>query len=112
MEQRDFPSGPYLRKGQTLGSLQQAAQLIHLPLRLLETGSIEVKVLFILADQVFLLLSAISQDFPDKHFYNHVVRNLECRIPETREGTKPESEDYLLHAVLTSRAPRRGWTSR
>jgi len=52
-----------LRNGQALGSLQQAAQLIHLPLRLLETGSTEVKVLFILASQVFLLLSAISRYF-------------------------------------------------
>jgi len=75
--------------------LQQAAQLIHSPLRLLETGSTEVKVLFILADQVSLFLSAIIRDFPDKHFYNHVVRNLKYRIPETREGAKPESEDYL-----------------
>jgi len=41
--------------------LQQAAQLIHSPLRLLETGSTEVKVLLILADQVFLFLSAIIQ---------------------------------------------------
>jgi len=35
---------------------------MHLPLRLSETGSIEVKILFILAGQVFLFLLAISDD--------------------------------------------------
>jgi len=38
---------------------------MHWPLRLLETGSTEVKVLFTLANQVFLLLSAISSYFPN-----------------------------------------------
>jgi len=33
---------------------------MHLPLRLLETGITEVKVLFTLANQVFALLSAIN----------------------------------------------------
>jgi hypothetical protein len=52
-----------------LGSLQHSPQLIHWPLRLLETGSTAVKVLFILAGQVFLFLSAIkgiSQTAPAK----------------------------------------------
>jgi hypothetical protein len=44
-----------------LGNLQHSPQLTHSPLRLLETGSIEVQVLFILADHVFFLfLSAIG----------------------------------------------------
>jgi len=63
MEQWDFPFESYLRKGQTFGSLQQAPQLRHRPLRLLETGRTEVKVLFTLANQVFLLLSTTSPDF-------------------------------------------------
>jgi len=37
---------------------------MHWPLRLLETGNIEVKVLFVLASQVFLL-SAINGYFPN-----------------------------------------------
>jgi hypothetical protein len=36
---------------------------MHLPLRLSETDSIAVKVLLILASQVFLLLSTIGYDF-------------------------------------------------
>jgi len=36
---------------------------MHLPLRLLETGSIDVKVLFIFASQVFFLLTGIIADF-------------------------------------------------
>jgi hypothetical protein len=44
-----------------LGNLQHSPQLTHPPLRFLETGSIEVQVLFILADHVFFLfLSAIG----------------------------------------------------
>jgi len=62
MEQYVLPSGLRFRKGQSFGNLQQAPQFVHCPLRLLETGSIEVKVLFILADQVFLFVSAISND--------------------------------------------------
>jgi hypothetical protein len=61
--QEDFPSGPYFRKGQTLGSRQQAAQLIHSPLRLFETGSTEVNVLFTFADHVFPFLPAIMWHF-------------------------------------------------
>jgi len=88
-----------LRNGQALGSLQQAAQLIHSPLRLLETGSTEVKILFILASQVFLLLSAIIRNFPNNAGRMDSLTN----IPEFCGNAKPESEDYLPHAVLTSR---------
>jgi len=51
----------YLRKGHTLGSLQHAPQLTHRPFRLSQTGNIEVKILFILADHVFFLLPPSSQ---------------------------------------------------
>jgi preprotein translocase subunit SecY len=64
MEQSTLPSGESLMNRQTFGSLQHAPQLTHLPLRLLETGNIEVNVLFILASQVFLL-SAINLYFPN-----------------------------------------------
>ena len=84
-----MPSGLYLRKGHTLGSLQQAPQLIHWPLRLGETGSIEVKVLFILAGQVFFLLLAISND----------VTN----IPKYCNNAKSEFEVYPPCAVLAGR---------
>jgi len=59
MVQYDLPSGLYFRKGQTFGSLQHAPQPTHLPLRFLETGSIAVIVLFVLASHVFLFCSAI-----------------------------------------------------
>jgi len=72
MVQRDFPSTPYLRKGHTFGSLQQAPQRIHRPLRLVDTGRIEVKVRFILASQVFCAASAISRDFV--HISQHTIR--------------------------------------
>jgi len=55
-------SGVNFRNGQTFGSLQHAPQFTHWPLRLSETGNIAVKVLFILASQVFFL-SAISRIF-------------------------------------------------
>jgi len=90
-----------LRNGQALGSLQQAAQLIHSPLRLLETGSTEVKILLILADQVFLFLSAISSHFPN----NATKMDSLTNIPESCENAKPESEDYLctpFSRVLTA----------
>jgi len=64
MVQRDFPSGPYFRKGHTFGSLQHAPQLTHRPLRLVETGRIEVKVRIILASQVFRTASSISKYQP------------------------------------------------
>jgi hypothetical protein len=44
------------------GSLQHAPQLTHWPLRVSETGNIAVKVLFVLASQVFLV-SVIKRYF-------------------------------------------------
>jgi len=41
---------------------------MHSPFRLLETGSIEVKVLFILADQVFLFFLVITGFLRQKQF--------------------------------------------
>jgi hypothetical protein len=58
MEQSDLLSGVNFRNGQTFGSLQHAPQLMHLPVRFSETGNTAVKVLFILASQVFLLLTS------------------------------------------------------
>jgi hypothetical protein len=52
-------SGVNFRNGQTFGSLQQAPQFTHAPLRFFETGNTAVNVLFVLASQVFLL-SAIN----------------------------------------------------
>jgi len=52
---------------------------MHLPLRLLETGSIDVKVLFIFANQVFLLLAGIIADF-----LNNVAKiYISINIPES-----------------------------
>jgi hypothetical protein len=59
MEQNSLPSSPDLINGQTFGSLQQAPQLTQQPWRFSETGNIDVKVLFVLATQVFL--SAITR---------------------------------------------------
>jgi hypothetical protein len=53
MEQWPWPSPVDLRKGQTLGSLQQAPHWTHWPRRRLETGSTDVNVLLIFAAQVF-----------------------------------------------------------
>ncbi|HUT47594.1 MAG TPA: hypothetical protein VMX36_15030 [Sedimentisphaerales bacterium] len=61
MEQRALLSGVNFRNGQTLGSLQQAPQLTHSPLRLSETGSTAVKVLLIFAHQVFACPLAMSK---------------------------------------------------
>jgi hypothetical protein len=55
-------SGVNFKNGQTFGSLQQAPQFTHAPLRFFETGNTAVKVLFVLASHVFLL-SAISSIF-------------------------------------------------
>jgi len=55
MEQSDLLSGVNFRNGQMFGSLQHAPQLMHLPERFSETGNTAVKVLFILASQVFFL---------------------------------------------------------
>jgi len=63
MEQSILLSGVNFRNGQTFGSLQHAPQLTHWPLRLLETGNIAVKVLFVLASHVFLL-SVINRYIP------------------------------------------------
>jgi len=60
MEQSALLSGVNFRKGQTFGSLQHAPQLTHLPVRFSETGKTAVKVLFILASQVFLLGKSYS----------------------------------------------------
>ena len=57
--QKDFPFGLYLRNWQTLGSLQHAPQLLHWPLRFLETANTEVKVLLVLADHVFFFSAII-----------------------------------------------------
>jgi hypothetical protein len=65
MVQRDFPSESHRRKGQTFGSLQQAPQWPHWPVRLLETGNTAVTVLFIFADQVFRVSIAISSNVGD-----------------------------------------------
>ena len=62
MEQYSLPSSPALRKGHTLGSLQQAPQLMHRPRRFPATGNMDVTVLFALAAQVFLSLSAMICD--------------------------------------------------
>jgi len=42
-----------------LGSLQQAPQLMHSPVRFSETGRTDVRVLSALASQVFFVSSAI-----------------------------------------------------
>lgn len=60
MVQSSLPFSACFRKGQTLGSLQHAPQLTHCPLRLSETGRSDVKVLPILADQVFLFFLVIA----------------------------------------------------
>ena len=52
----------YFRNLQTLGSLQQAPQLTHAPLRSLETGRGEVRVLLILVVQVLSVVVAIVFD--------------------------------------------------
>lgn len=52
----------YLRKRQTFGSLQQAPQRTHFPFLFFETGSTDVKVLFIFVRQVFLFSSAIGSE--------------------------------------------------
>ena len=62
-----MPSAPYFRKGHTFGSLQHAPQRTHLPLRLVETDKIEVKVRFILVRQVFRDASAISKYQPTRN---------------------------------------------
>ena len=49
----------YFRNLQTLGSLQQAPQLTHAPLRSLETGRGEVRVLLILVAQVLSVVAGI-----------------------------------------------------
>jgi len=64
MEQSNLLSGVNFKNGQTFGSLQHAPQFTHWPLRLSETGNTAVKVLFVLASQVFLL-SAINRYFPN-----------------------------------------------
>jgi hypothetical protein len=48
-----------LKKGQRFGSLQQAPQHLHLPLRLLSTGKTLVTVRLTLADQVFFKKSVV-----------------------------------------------------
>jgi hypothetical protein len=53
------PSARCLRNAQGLGNLQHAPQLTQTPLRFWETGSTEVKVLLVLAVQLFSLTSAI-----------------------------------------------------
>jgi hypothetical protein len=63
MEQSNLLSGVNFRNGQMLGSLQHAPQFTHSPLRLSETGNIAVKVRFVLASHVFLLL-VINRNFP------------------------------------------------
>ena len=75
MEQRALSSGVDFRNGQTLGSLQHAPQFTHLPLRLSETGKIAVKVLFVLASQVFLL-SVINRHFPNVSIQTIILTNL------------------------------------
>ncbi len=76
MAQRDFPSAPYFRKGHTFGSLQQAPQRIHKPVRVVETGRIEVKVRLILASQVFRAASAISKYQPTRNImYAQLIQN-------------------------------------
>lgn len=55
MEQSNLLSGVNFRNGQSFGSLQHAPQFTHSPLRVSETGNIAVKVLFVLASNVFLL---------------------------------------------------------
>jgi hypothetical protein len=64
MEQRALSSGVNFKNGQSLGSLQHAPQFTHWPLRLSETGKIAVQVLFVLANQVFLI-SIINRYFPN-----------------------------------------------
>ena len=76
MAQRDLPSAPYFRKGQIFGSLQHAPQRIHRPLRLVETGKIEVKVRLILASQVFRAASVISKYQPTHNItYAQLMQN-------------------------------------
>jgi hypothetical protein len=48
-----------LKKEQGFGSLQQAPQRLHLPLRLLSTGKTLVTVRLTLADQVFFKKSIV-----------------------------------------------------
>jgi hypothetical protein len=48
-----------LKKGQRFGSLQQAPQRLHLPLRFLSTGKTLVTVRLTLADQVFFKKSIV-----------------------------------------------------
>ena len=59
MEQSNLLSGVIFRNGQTFGSLQHAPQFTHWPLRFSETGNTAVKVLFVLANHVFLILVII-----------------------------------------------------
>jgi hypothetical protein len=66
-------------------------------LRFSETGSIEVTVLLILADKVFLFLSAIIRAFPNSATQKDSLPN----IAESFGSAKHEFSDYLSHAVLT-----------
>jgi len=53
------PSDLNFKNGHTFGNLQHAPQLTHLPVLFFATGNMEVNVLLIFANQVFLFLLAI-----------------------------------------------------
>jgi hypothetical protein len=65
-------------------------------LRLSETGSIEVQVLIILADKVFLFLSAMVYAFPNSATQIDSLTN----IAESYGSAKHEFSDFLSHPFL------------
>ena len=95
MEQQALSSGVNFRNGQTLGSLQHAPQFTHWPLRLSETGNTAVKVLFILASQVFLL----SKSHPTKKMtYAQLAKN------NTPAAIQAAERSVLVRLMHTRRA--------
>jgi hypothetical protein len=85
------------RNGQTFGSLQHAPQLTHSPLRLSETGNIAVKVLFVLASQVFLL-TAINRYFPNDSVETIAFTNINKSAKERFLRFSEDRDDVLdLH---------------